>query len=100
MNTEKKERRWWQSKEYPKMWATWFVFVLIFGGIALLVGIGVPTVKAISNNNDRTNCRKFGESSGYPTEFAYYGFWKNECFAVMPDGLKIPIDQMYNNQGN
>lgn len=96
----KMDSKWYQDKKYPGMWAGWFVLVFWLTILALFIPALVFTIQGVSNHAERTNCNKFGNTSGYETEFAYFGFWHNECYVILPNGNKIPQEQLINNQGN
>lgn len=95
----KNQRRWWNDKEFPDLWAIWFgVTFCLTCALIFIAGLAVG-IQGITNHAARVDCKKFATNSGYQTEFAYYGYWNNECFAIVGNA-RIPIDKLFNNQGN
>lgn len=78
---------------------TWVRGVSLTIGISAAVGGVAGGIGGIVNYAEMRNCNKFAEHSGYTTEWAYYGFWNHECFALMPDGTRVPTDKIIFNKG-
>ena len=92
------ERAAWMSRGW--MLRTWVCATLVVTGIFLAIIVLGVAVQSVIVYDARTSCGKFENASGYPTEFAYYGFWKQECFVVTPSGVRIPQSKFIYNEGN
>lgn len=73
------------------------IATLLVGTVLFGIAFGLQRLIV---NAERTDCHKYEQASGYDTEFAYYGFWTQDCLVVMPDGRKIAKDQFYINGGH